>query len=276
MDKVRDSVEKYILLSIIPGFGVVSQNRLLNLCGDIDNCFMFSPEELRRRNGISGHNHRIELKRLETFVNLRGSQTIKDSAKRIIENCSYKGVKVVTAIDPEYPERFKGLTDMPIALYIRGDLRINEFSRSVGVVGARRCSAEGKGRTIACTENELKAGSAIISGMAKGIDSYAHTAAVKNGGYTIAVLGNGPDICYPKEHERLYEEIIDHGCILSEYPPGTAPRSHMFPKRNRLIAALSDMVYVIDTGRHSGTDTTVAACEKYGRIVRHSLEEILS
>ena len=96
---------------------------------------------------------------------------------------------------------------------------------------------------------------------------YAHTAAIKEGGYTIAVLGNGPEICYPKEHERLYEEISKNGCILSEYPPGTEPREYHFPKRNRLIAALSDRLYVIDAGRISGTKTTTQNAVKYGREV---------
>ena len=103
--------------------------------------------------------------------------------------------------------------------------------------------------------------------MAKGIDSYAHTAAIKSGGYTIAVLGNGPDICYPKEHERLYEEISVSGCILSEYPPGTETREYRFPKRNRLITALSDRLYVVDAGRNSGTQSTVEKGWEYGREV---------
>ena len=104
-------------------------------------------------------------------------------------------------------------------------------------------------------------------GYAKGIDSYAHTAALKKEGYTISVLGNGVDICYPKEHERLYEEIMLKGCVLSEYPPETMPREFRFPKRIRLIAALSDELYVVDAGRHSGTETTIKACEFYKRTV---------
>ena len=101
--------------------------------------------------------------------------------------------------------------------------------------------------------------------MAKGIDSYAHTAALKSHGYTIAVFGNGVDICYPKEHARLYEEIAEHGCIVSEYPPGTQPREYTFPKRNRLIAALSDKLYVIGAGRNSGTKSTVEYGKKYSK-----------
>ena len=103
--------------------------------------------------------------------------------------------------------------------------------------------------------------------MAKGVDSYAHTAALKKEGYTIAVLGSGVDICYPEEHQRLYEEIVQKGCVLSEYRLGTKPREFCFPKRNRLIAALSDTLFVIDAGHHSGTETTVTACELYGKKV---------
>ena len=79
------------------------------------------------------------------------------------------------------------------------------------------------------------------------------------------MLGNGADICYPKEHERLYEEIEECGCIVSEYPPGTPPRQCNFPRRNRLIAALSDRLYVIDAGRNSGTRSTIEFGRKYGR-----------
>jgi DNA processing protein len=104
--------------------------------------------------------------------------------------------------------------------------------------------------------------------MAKGIDSYAHTAVLKAQGYTVAVLGNGADICYPREHEKLYAEISERGCIVSEYPPGTVPRKYYFPQRNRLIAALSDELYVIEAGRNSGTRSTVDSCRKYGRYLK--------
>ena len=171
----------------------------------------------------------------------------------------------ITAADIRYPSRFLGLDDMPVVLFTKGELKINLFERAVGIVGARRCSVEGKQTTISVTEELVKQGAAIISGMAKGIDYYALTATLKNNGYTVAVLGNGPDICYSKEHEKLYEEIASLGCILSEYPPGTTPREFLFPKRNRLIAALSDEIYVVDAGRNSGTGTTVQAAKKYGR-----------
>ena len=85
--------------------------------------------------------------------------------------------------------------------------------------------------------------------MAKGIDAYAHTAALKENGYTIAVMGTGPEVCYPPEHRALYDTIAERGCIVSEYAPGTKPAKYLFPRRNRIIAALSDELYVIDAGR---------------------------
>ena len=177
------------------------------------------------------------------------------------------GIGVVIREDTIFPDRFSNIKDMPVVLYTRGKLRINEFRDSTGIVGARRCTLNGKTIAIDIATDAVNNEIAVISGMAKGIDSYAHTAVIKSQGYTIAVLGNGPDICCPEEHSRLYQEIIGHGCILSEYPPGTLPRKYNFPKRNRLIAALSDKLYVIEAGRNSGTIITVEKCKQYGREV---------
>ena len=263
-----DMIEKYIIISLIPGLGVISQNRLLKLCGGVEECFQISQDELMRRDNMVSSNRRIGAGKITKFCSLRMSKDIRDNAQRILDSCKEKRIHIVTCEDSRYPARFKMLNDMPVVLYVKGSLEINEHKRSVGIIGARRCSTEGKKAAVVITEREIRSDSVIVSGMAKGIDSYAHTASIKNQAYTIAVLGNGPDICYPREHERLYEEIVMHGCIASEYPPGMEPKKYYFPKRNRLIAALSDMVYVIDTGRKSGTLSTVAACRKYNRNVR--------
>lgn len=252
---------KYIALSQIKGFGPVTQNALLDICGDIDSCFCVDFAGMMSRDGMK----RLGQKRIESFVYQREDSKLWNHAERILHSLELSGTAAVTSGDPAYPEKFRKIKDMPIILYIKGNLRINEFKNSIGIVGARRCSKEGKEVAIDIASMAVDADAAVISGMAKGIDSYAHTAALKNQGYTIAVLGNGADICYPKEHEKLYEKVAEHGCVLSEYPPGTLPREYHFPKRNRLIAALSDRLYVIDAGRHSGTVTTVENGEKYGR-----------
>lgn len=109
---------------------------------------------------------------------------------------------------------------------------------------------------------------AIISGMAKGIDSYVQTACLKLGGYTVAVLGNGLDICYPEEHRLLMKRIEEKGLLISEYPPGTLPAKYNFPRRNRLISAWSDELVVISPGKGSGSLITAKYSENYGRKVK--------
>lgn len=260
---MNERLLKNITLTTIPGFGPVSQNRLLYLCDTVDRCYKMSREELDGCDRKKGR-FRIGEKRLELFIKAREDAEHLDQAERILQKCVDEGISVITREDEEYPDRMLSLADMPLVLYVRGNLKINEYRRSVGIVGARRCSPEGKDSAISTAEEEVSKGAAIISGMAKGIDSYAHTACLKAGGYTIAVLGGGPDQCYPEEHRPLYERIIRQGCVLSEYPPGTPPRKYMFPARNRLIAALSNTLYVIDAGRRSGTESTTAACQRYG------------
>lgn len=263
-----DRTLKYIRLAEMKGFGPVSQNRLLSLAGGIDECFSMDVYELMQRDRERSRHHRIGEKRLQLFEELRQRRDEDNAPEiRIASRCSSEGIKVIMAFDPQYPERFRRLEEMPVVLYVKGELKINSFDRSVGIIGARRCTRDGRDAAIELTKKEVSKGSCVISGMAKGIDSYAHTAALKAGGYTIAVLGSGPDICYPKEHITLYELIGRQGCLLSEYPPGTEARQYQFVCRNRLIAALSDTLHVIDAGRKSGTETTVEKCKKYGNEV---------
>ena len=108
----------------------------------------------------------------------------------------------------------------------------------------------------------------VISGMAKGIDSYAHTACLRAGGYTVAILGNGLDICYPAEHKILMQRIAEQGLLLSEYEPGIKPNAKHFPARNRIIAAWSNRVIIVEAGKGSGALITGDIARKYGREVK--------
>ena len=217
-DVDKDITVKYIMLSIMEGLGPVFDNSIIDICGNITACFSMSDEEILRSTAQSF----IPQRKVKSFLGQRNDSFIRDSAEEILLKAENAGIDIVTYEDIRYPERFKGLADVPVLLYVKGKLRINEYADSVGIVGTRRCTQEGKEKSIITAEKAVKNNSAIISGMAKGIDSYAHTAAIKGNGYTIAVLGSGADICYPKEHEKLYEEIIKTGCVLSEYPPETS------------------------------------------------------
>ncbi len=265
--KREESIIDYLRLTLMSGLGPIGANHLLELCGDVNACFDMDEKSLLEAENRyvlkNGHSQMGE-KRLRRFIAQRDAVEIMEKAERIIRDCDFAGISVVTRRDIRYPGRLVGLKDAPILLYARGNFKINEYSESKGIVGARRCSGQGKENAIAIAEAAVKNGEAVISGMAKGIDSYAHTAVLKSGGYTIAVLGCGADVCYPAEHRELYEEIRKRGCIVSEYPPGVKPRQYMFPQRNRLIAALSDELYVVDAGAKSGTATTIAAYIGYG------------
>lgn len=266
MNDVEEGIIKYIMLSQMKGIGPVTQNTLINIFEDIESCFAAGYEEiLEKDNDHTGVNGRIGKKRIEEFMLQKGDCNLRNRSEQIYEGAKAQGIDIITRENGLFPERFENLMDMPVLLYVKGILRINDYQESVGIVGARRCTPKGKENAIDIANKAVTGKSAVISGMAKGIDSYAHTAALKSNGYTIAVLGCGADICYPKEHIKLYEKIIEQGCIISEYPPKTQPRGYIFPKRNRLIAALSDKLYVIDAGRKSGTESTVEYSKRYGR-----------
>lgn len=261
----------YVRLSMMKGIGPVTANRLLDLCGGIEVCFCMSYEEMIQKEADNRGNIDVSERQIKNFTSQRSNSESVDHAKQILREAEQKRISIITREDQEYPQRFLGIDEMPILLYVKGRLRVNSFDNVIGIVGARRCSKESKEKAIQIATERVADGCAVISGMAKGIDSYAHTATIKSDGYTVAVLGCGADICYPREHEKLYDAVIKNGCIVSEYPPGNSPRSYLFPRRNRLIAALSDELYVIDAGRHSGTESTVAFAEKYRRIVHMPL-----
>jgi len=271
---VRELTEMYLALTSMEGIGIVTQNRLLTICGDIRNCFSMDTAEILRADEVSRRTVESETgtagiskKRVEDFVRERNSDRTKETVDALLKSCEKVDIQILTREDPPYPDRFRSLPEMPLLLYAKGDLRINTFKCSLGIIGARRCTPSGKDLSISLARKAVEQGICVISGMAKGIDSYAQTAGLKNNGYTIAVLANGLDICYPPEHAALMDRLAADGTVISEYPPGTRPFKYRFPMRNRLIAALSDQLFIIDAGRHSGTGTTAEYCRKYGKLV---------
>ncbi len=184
-----------------------------------------------------------------------------DEAKRIEEQCYRKGIYLKSFKEYGIQE----YNDLPLVLYCRGTWKA--FGESIGIVGTRRCTEYGR-KTTAETAGKLASeGVTVISGMAKGIDGYAHSSALKAGGYTVAVLGNGPDICFPSEHRPLMEAILNTGLIISEYPPGFHGDRSTFPQRNRIIAAFSDRLIVVESGRHGGALITAERALEYGKPV---------
>lgn len=172
------------------------------------------------------------------------------SAEAILKNCNYKGIKITVIDDDTFPQIVKQYNVNPIVFYYRGTLHKN--LTGVAIVGSKRCTDYGKKVTVEVAEFLAKNNIPVISGMAKGIDSYAHTACLKAGGFTVAVLGCSVDICYPKEHKELMKKIIENGAVISEYPPTTQPKPEYFPKRNRIISTLANKILITEAGEKSG------------------------
>ncbi len=177
-----------------------------------------------------------------------------------------RGIRYIPASDPEFPCRLRQIPDSPLGIYVLGRLP-EDGVPAAAVIGARVCSEYGSHAARQFTGALVREGAHIISGLARGIDGISQEEAVRRGGNTFAVLGCGVDVCYPAENRALYEMIRERGGILSEYPPGTPPRAGLFPQRNRLISALSDLILVIEAREKSGTLITVDMALEQGKEV---------
>lgn len=197
---------------------------------------------------------------------------IKESKKQknwieAYEKAMEQRIGFVTALEKDYPEKLKNIHGMPYALFYKGKLVFEKEAVNIGIVGARRCSAYGETMTLKFAEHLAERGIHIISGMARGVDGIAHRGALNVKGKTCAVLGCGVDMCYPKEHRGLYQDIEQRGCILSEYPPGVAPLARNFPARNRIISGLSDILLVMEAKEKSGSLITADMALEQGKDV---------
>jgi DNA processing protein len=167
------------------------------------------------------------------------------------------GGKLITIWDQEYPSILKKIYDPPILFYILGELADSD-QYSIAVVGTRQPTNYGKVHAERISMDLANQGITIISGMARGIDSIAHNAAIKSGGRTIAVIGSGLDVIYPPENKKLFDKIAESGAVVSEFSLGTKPDAQNFPRRNRIISGLSLGVVVIETGATGGAMQTAA------------------
>ena len=173
-----------------------------------------------------------------------------------------------TPADPDYPALLFAINDPPPVLYYRGSLRLNDWNRlTVGIVGTRSPSNYGKRWTQKLSGYLTQEGAVIISGLALGIDTAAHTSCLRQGGSTVAVVGTGVDQVYPQHNIELYKKIVETGLVISEYPDGTGPDRTHFPQRNRIIAGLSRAILVTEAPVKSGALITARLANEYCREV---------
>lgn len=184
---------------------------------------------------------------------------------QVLEELAKDGCWAIAYPDAEYPETLRQLCDPPPILYGRGQLP--SLERAVALVGTRNATAYGLSVARTLARDLAARGILVVSGMARGIDSAAHQGAIEGGGATLAVLGCGPDVVYPRENTSLYRRILQDGGVISEYQPQTAPEARHFPARNRIISALSAATVVVEAPVKSGAMITVDFALEQGKEV---------
>jgi DNA processing protein len=186
--------------------------------------------------------------------------------KKALAGQESPAVRVINRGDRDYPALLGNIYDPPPVLYVKGKLNPEE-KRMIAIVGARKATPYGLAVAEKLGRELAGRGFCIVSGMARGIDSAAHRGALAGGGQTIAVLGCGLNVVYPRENRRLMEEIAANGAVISEFPLDSPPESWHFPKRNRVISGLSLGVVVVEAAEKSGTSITVNFALEQGREV---------
>ena len=205
---------------------------------------------------------------------LEAARRLLDQSRAVRQNVESAGTRVVAWNDPRFPSALLAIPDAPPALWYRGALEALS-TPAVAIVGSRAASPAAL-ETASQLGFEIAArGIAVVSGLARGVDSAAHRGALRSG-RTVAVLGSGIDCIYPREHTTLAEHIVRDGLIVSEYPPGTPPLAFHFPMRNRLISGLSRAVVVVEANERSGSLITAACALEQGREVMAVPGSVLS
>lgn len=254
---MRDDLIYWVWLSTIPGIGARRFYKLMEYFETPQNLFEASQQEF-------SHSARIVGEKCYDYLAASRTEEGLKRAKGIME---FPNTHIISLLCPDYPPLLKSIYDPPPVLYCMGQ-PIPQDRPAIAVVGSRRSSEYGRmaARRMACRLTQ--AGVAVISGMARGIDTMAHKGALDpENGYTAAVLGCGVDYIYPPENKALYEEILERGSIISEYPPGTIPSAGNFPARNRIISGLAYGTLVIEAGLKSGALITVDFALEQGREV---------
>jgi len=201
----------------------------------------------------------IQEKHCDRLLSQREASVEKD-----LDRLDRLEVEILSLRDPLYPERLRTIYDPPVLLFVRGQWDRADFP-AIAVVGTRRATSYGRQISEWFARDLAGYGLTVVSGAARGVDTAAHRGALRSSGKTIAVLGCGIDVCYPRENRDLLEEIAASGAVISEYPPGTEPDSWRFPARNRIISGLSMGVVVIEAPEDSGALITVDFALEQGR-----------
>lgn len=249
-----DTLRYWLGFNLVRGIGPVRLRMLLDFFGDIQSAWEASEQVLREI--------KLDRRSLENFLKMR-HQVDLDEVLRQVERA---GVQALTWDSSDYPGLLRQIADAPPVLFVRGTLTpADEWS--VALVGTRKATVYGREVTHRLATDLVQNRVTLVSGLARGIDSIAHKAALDAGGRTLAVLGSGVDFIYPTEHRKLAEAIVENGALISDYPLGTRPEAANFPARNRIISGLSLGVVVVEADVKSGALITADFALDHGREV---------
>jgi DNA processing protein len=242
----------WIGFNLVKGIGAVRIRALLAYFDSLEEAWSASTEQLQEA-GLSP-------KIAETVDKLRS----KVNLEQVWVNIEKQGITILTWEDELYPPRLKEIEQPPPVLYLRGEITLEDHF-AVAIVGTRRITPYGRQITEELASFLAGQGITVVSGLARGVDAVAHSAALKAGGRTVAVLGCGVDKVYPPEHTQMAEKIMKQGALVSDYAVGTPPDSSNFPPRNRIISGLSMATVVVEAGETSGALITAEFAAEQGR-----------
>lgn len=244
----------WLALKSVPGIGNITFRRLLERFDTPEAALSARPEDLASVKGITPAV-------LDGIASGIGHRFADEECLRLATGEAH----IITFTSTEYPKSLFEIPDPPPFLYVRGELKSQEIS--VAIVGSRRATSYGLLATTRLSEALAGHGVTVVSGMARGVDTAAHKGALAAGGRTIGVLGCGIDMIYPPENSRLFKEMSEKGCLVSEFPLGTLPLAENFPRRNRIISGLSRGVLVVEAAENSGSLITAHYALEHGRDV---------
>lgn len=244
-----------IALTLVPNIGDVHAKSLVNAYGDAQSVFKAKKKDLEHMEGI-GTVRAASIKAFTDFDN---------SEKEIAFIEKYK-ITPLFITDKNYPQRLLNCYDSPVLLFYRGNANLNT-SKIVSVVGTRNNSEYGKNVCEKMIEELKQENVLVVSGLAFGIDTIAHKAALKHQLHTVGVMAHGLDRIYPSQNKSMAKQMVEHGGLLTEFISNTNPDKQNFPKRNRIVAGMCDCVVVIETGKKGGSLITAELGNNYNKDV---------
>jgi DNA processing protein len=249
-----DDKKYWIGFNLIKGIGAARMQGLVSYFGDLESAWRASPVDLAGAG--------LGLKVIERLVDVRSKMDLPKYWNHI----QSQNINILTWNDPNYPPHLKEVDQPPPILYTRGEMTLEDHW-AVAIVGTRQVTSYGRQVTEDLASVLAHNGVTVVSGLARGVDAVAHSAALKAGGRTVGILGSGVDKIYPPEHRQMAERMMTQGAVMSDYAPGTPPESSNFPPRNRIISGLSMAVVVIEAGETSGALITAGFAADQGREV---------